>query len=176
MDVADGAILKDIEFASDQGLLNIHFQTFDGVTLPFDDHLFDAIFCRYAFHHLPLPSTTLKEIHRTLQKSGKFIFSDAVRSKVDTTDFINKFQDLKQDGHVRMATIGDLLKILRQHEFVLKDSFLSSISFDRDYNRSYGKLIDATDEKTLQAYGLSLEKNLIRLSLEIFNGLFEPSA
>ena len=176
VDVADTAIRRDTEFALDQGLSNIQFQTFDGVTLPFANGSFDGVFCRYAFHHLPLPLTTLAEIRRTLRNAGKFVFSDAVRSEVDNIDFINKFQSLKNDGHVRMETISDLLKIFEQNGFVLKDSFQTSISFDRAFNSSYGKLIDATPEKILRAYDLSIRDNEILLCFEIFNGLFEPAA
>ena len=176
VDVAAKAIRKDIKFSTDRGVSNIQFQTFNGVTLPFADGLFDGVFCRYAFHHLPLPLTTLSEIRRTLRKPGKFVFSDAVRSEVDNIDFINKFQSLKNDGHVRMDTISDLLKVFEQNGFVLKDSFQSSISFDRTFNSAYGKLIDVTPEQILKVYDLSIEDNKIQLCFEIFNGLFEPTA
>lgn len=175
VDVADKAIRRNTESALDQGLSNIQFQTFDGVTLSFADGSFDGVFCRYAFHHLPLPSTTLAEIRRTLRKAGKFVFSDAVRSEVDKIDFINKFQSLKNDGHVCMETISDLLKVFEQIGFVMKDSFQSSISFDRTFNSSYGKLIDATPEQTLRAYDLSIRDSEIQLCFKIFNGLFEPT-
>ncbi|MDJ0956776.1 MAG: methyltransferase domain-containing protein [Arenicellales bacterium] len=176
VDVAEKAIRRDTEVASDQGLSNLQFQTFDGITLPFADGLFDGVFCRYAFHHLPLPLTTLSEIHRTLREPGKFVFSDAVRSEVDSVDFINKFQSLKNDGHVRMATTNDLLQVFEQHGFILKDSFRSSIWFDRNLNSSYGKLIEATPEQVLRAYDLSIEGNEIRLRFEILNVLLVPAS
>ena len=175
VDVAEKAIRMDIKLALDQGLSNIQFQTFDGITLPFTDGLLDAVFCRYAFHHLPSPLTTLSEINRTLRKPGKFIFSDAVRSEVDNIDFINKFQSLKNDGHVRMVTTSDLLKTFEQNGFVLKESFQSSISFNRTLNNAYSKLIDATPTQILRAYDLSIEGNEIYLCFEIFNGLFESA-
>lgn len=176
VDIAEKAIRKNIEVAAGLAFSNIQFQPFDGVTLPFESDFFDGVFCRYAFHHFPVPKTTLAEIRRTLRKSGQFIFSDAVRSEVDDTDFINKFQDLKEDGHVRMLTINGLLKIFEQNGFLLKDSFPSSIAFDRPYNSSNRNLIDTTPEKTLRAYDLSVEGDKIRLSFEIFNGLFEAIA
>jgi ubiquinone/menaquinone biosynthesis C-methylase UbiE len=176
VDIAEKAIRKNIEVAVGLDMSNIWFQSFDGVTLPFESNFFDGIFCRYAFHHFPVPKTTLKEIRRTLRKSGQFIYSDAVRSEVDDTDFINRFQELKEDGHVSMLTISDTLKRFEKNGFLLKDSFTSSITFDRPYKGRNGKLIDTTPEKTLRAYDVSSEGDKIRLSFEIFNGVFESAA
>ena len=174
LDIAKQAIRKNIETASDQGISNIQFYTYDGINLPFKSDFFDAVFCRYAFHHFPVPIKTLKEIRRVLRSSGKFVFSDAIRSDIDGTDFINRFQDLKDDGHVNMATIGELLKTFEQSGFMLKDSFQSSISFDRACTKANRKLVNTTPKQTLRAYDLSVQGDNIRLRLDIFNGLFEP--
>lgn len=48
----------------------------DGLSLPFHDGQFDAVFCRGALHHIPSLEGALKEIHRVLKSGGKIILSE----------------------------------------------------------------------------------------------------
>ena len=172
LDIAPGAIKKNIEITEQQKLINIDYRVFDGVSLPFEDNCFSVVFCRYALHHFPLPHITLAEVARVLDKPGKFIVADAVRSSIDATDFINKFQELKNDGHVRMYTPDELKKMLAQHGFNLERSFGSSLSFDRASSKEYAELIDNTPEETRKSYNLSIYEGQISLTLPIFNAVF----
>ena len=172
LDIASGAIKKNIELAKQQGLVNVDYQVFDGVTLPFEENFFSTVFCRYALHHFPLPHTTLAEVGRVLDKSGKFIVADAVRCRNDASDFINKFQVLKNDGHVRMYATDELTKMFTQHGLMLERSFESSLSFDRASNQEYAELIADTSDEIKKAYHLSIVDGRIRLTLPIFNAVF----
>ncbi len=51
----------------------MEFLNYDGIMLPFADDHFDAAVCRYAFHHLPRPKTSLEELGRTVRESGKLV-------------------------------------------------------------------------------------------------------
>lgn len=172
LDIAEEAIAKNIQLAEQQRLLNIRFQVFNGLTLPFEKNSFTAIFCRYALHHFPLPQTTLAEIVRTLKKPGLVIIADAVKCSADESDFINKFQVLKNDGHVKFYPTTELVRMFEQHGLILQNSFESSLSFKRESNDEYRRLIDDTSAQTLKAYNLSTTPGHIGLTLPIFNGLF----
>lgn len=172
LDIAEGAIAKNIELAEQMKLRNIRFSVFDGITLPFEANRFSAVFCRYGLHHFPLLHTTLAEIDRTLQKTGKVIIADAVKSGSDDSDFINKFQHLKRDGHVRMYAKGELVRIFKRYGLLLEEVFESSLTFTRASTDEYEQLISTTCTPALAAYDLSTANGFIQLTLPIFNGVF----
>jgi ubiquinone/menaquinone biosynthesis C-methylase UbiE len=172
VDIAEKAIEQDVRNARQQGLSNVHFRVFDGVTLPFRDSYFDGAVCRYAFHHLPCPETTLEEMARTLRRGGKFVLADPVRHEDDETDFINRFQDLRRDGHVRIHRFGELVDLVGRHGFELIDWFRSSISFGRQRTREYDELLASTPARVHEGYALTIAGTEIRIAFSILNAAF----
>jgi ubiquinone/menaquinone biosynthesis C-methylase UbiE len=172
VDITTAAIGRNVENARRDGLSNVQFQTFDGVLLPFPDNHFSGVMCRYAFHHFPRPETSLKEIRRTLHAGGRFVLADATRSDDDDTDFINVFQVLKRDGHVKMYRAAELLSILGHHGFSLVDQFESSISFRRSRNVEYDRLLASTSARVREAYSVAICGEEVRLTFPILNVLF----
>jgi ubiquinone/menaquinone biosynthesis C-methylase UbiE len=172
VDIAEQAIEQDVKNAKQQGLSNVHFRAFDGVTLPFSDGYFDGAVCRYAFHHLPCPETTLGEMARTLRGEGRFVLADPVRREDDETDFINRFQELRRDGHVRMHRFGELIDLVSRHGFELIDSFSSSISFGRQRTQEYDGLLASTPTRIHEAYALTVAEEEIRMTFRILNAAF----
>jgi SAM-dependent methyltransferase len=47
-----------------------HFQTFDGVTMPFEDEQFDVVYCKQVLEHVRRPVALLGEIRRVLAPDG----------------------------------------------------------------------------------------------------------
>ena len=172
VDVAVQAIAQDLEQARTQGLSNVEFLGYDGIMLPFANDHFDAAVCRYAFHHLPRPDTSLDELRRTVRGSGKLVLSDAIRAEADDLDFINHFQEIKRDGHVRIHHRTDLIDLVCRHGFEVIEVFESSISFTRERGAAYDALLAATPERVLKAYSVVVEEQQIRLRLRILNAVF----
>jgi len=48
------------------------FVTFDGVTLPFSDDSFDAVYCKQVLEHVRAPAPLLAEVARVLRPGGLF--------------------------------------------------------------------------------------------------------
>lgn len=65
---------KSIKEASQKGLKNITFKSFDGAKIPFSDNEFDVVFTSMVFHHIEhtLHQGVLKEIYRVLKIGGRF--------------------------------------------------------------------------------------------------------
>ena len=140
-----------------------------GVTLPFPDDHFSGVMCRYAFHHFPRPETSLEEIGRTLRVGGKFVLADATRSDDDDTDFINAFQALKRDGHVRMYKGAELLSVLSHHGFGLVSQFKSAISFRQPRNAQSDRLLAATPNRVGETYSVAICGGEVQLTFPILN-------
>lgn len=173
LDIAERALQQTAEKAREKGLLNIRFQVFDGVSLPFTDGCLDGVICRYAFHHFPEYERMLNEISRIIHAGGRFVLSDPVKDELDTTDFLNSFQALKQDGHVKIHKINQLMDLVGRRSFELFGKFESTISFSRNRTAEYDKLIDATPSSVLDTYRIQKDEKEIRITLEIMNLLFQ---
>lgn len=172
VDIATQAIERDVEQATVQGLANADFQSYDGIALPFACDYFDAAICRYAFHHLPQPATTLDELGRTVRSGGRLVLADAIRDDADDVDFVNRFQEMKRDGHVRMHYGPDLIDLVSRHGFDLISRFESSIFFTRERTAEYDELLAVTPERVLQAYSLAVAEREMHLRFRILNALF----
>jgi ubiquinone/menaquinone biosynthesis C-methylase UbiE len=172
VDVAAQAIERDIEQARAQGLVNADFQRYDGIALPFADDRFDAAICRYAFHHLPQPETTLGELGRTVRSGRRLVLADAIRDDADDVDFVNRFQEMKRDGHVRMVRGTSLVDLVSRHGFDLIERFESSICFTRERTAAYDELLAMTPERVLQAYSLAVAESEMHLRFRVLNALF----
>jgi SAM-dependent methyltransferase len=48
------------------------FETFDGVTMPFQDGAFDLVYCKQVLEHVRRPEPLLAEVRRTLRPGGWF--------------------------------------------------------------------------------------------------------
>jgi SAM-dependent methyltransferase len=47
-----------------------HFETFDGVTIPFEDQSFDLVYCKQVLEHARHPAPLLAEVRRVLATGG----------------------------------------------------------------------------------------------------------
>jgi SAM-dependent methyltransferase len=52
--------------------IDARFETFDGVSIPFEDGSFDLIFCKQVLEHVRRPEPLLAEVHRVLAPGAYF--------------------------------------------------------------------------------------------------------
>lgn len=175
VDIADQAVARNAEKAAQQGLSNIDFRHTDGLGLDFPDATFNGVICRYAFHHFPQPSVILRDIRRILKDRGRLVLSDAITNDVDDEDFINKFQDLKQDGHVRMYKRHELATLLADSGFDCLESHMTSLTFSRALDTDYRSLLEETSPAVQDSYGLAVKGDEASLRLEILNAVFRKA-
>ncbi|MDP6588922.1 MAG: class I SAM-dependent methyltransferase [Alphaproteobacteria bacterium] len=174
-DIADQAISRNQAAAKEQGYANLEFILTDGRNIDFADAMFDGVCCRYALHHFPDINATLADVRRVLKPGASFTVADVVRHPNDDQDFINQFQALKPDGHVRMRTADALFDLLRRHGFAAAARFSSKISFTRQLNAAYRDLIDATPPEILALYDVEIAGGQAALTFDILNVRFVAS-
>lgn len=178
IDIADEIIAANIDRVREQGLTNITFRAYDGITLPGFGTQFDVVICRYALHHLPNPTDTLRQIRSLLKDTGRLVISDAVRNEHDREDFINRLQSLKKNGHVRMYTRSELIRMLRSCGFAEVDRFDSHVSFSPEQSSQCQDLLETASSEVKSRYAVEVSGDETRLRLDIFNVAFtkDPAA
>ena len=176
-DIAGKAISKNTELARDKGLVNVAFEVMDGIHLDVPAAAYDGVVCRYALHHMPDLRATLGDVNEALKDTGRFVIADAVMDEADDRDFINRFQALQPDGHVRTHPRNDLLALLGECGFRLLDLAMTSSSYTQPLNSDYRALIDATPPAILESYGIAVHGNEVSARLDILNAAFvKPSS
>jgi ubiquinone/menaquinone biosynthesis C-methylase UbiE len=133
----------------------------------------DAAISRYVFHHLPRPEISLAELGRTVRVNGRLVLADAIRHEADHVDFINHFQALKRDGHIRMHRRTDFINLVSRHGFDVVDTLESSISFSRERGPEYDALIAETPDTVLKTYSMQVEEQRMSLTFPILSVVFE---
>ncbi len=180
VDIAAAALAANAEKAGAAGLNNIHFEAVDGIGLPFGDGIglpfdeghFDAVVCRYALHHFPLLATTLADVHRVLVADGRLVVADAIRDETDEVDFVNRFQALQPDGHVRIYGREALLQICAAQGFALGGSHLTEIAFSRPLDAAHRALLAESAPEILTLYGIEMDRQTVSARLKVLNARF----
>jgi len=173
VDIADLAIATNLERVERARIPNLDFRTYSGTALPFDDASFAGVVSRYAFHHFPEPELSVSEIHRVLRQGGRAVLSDAVCLDTDTEDFINAFQRLKPDGHVRFYRSAELMGLFNRHGLRHVGGFTTRISYPRDVDSRYEELLGRSSAPTLQSYQVRVSGSQVSVSVEVANFLFQ---
>lgn len=169
IDIVATAVELNNQKANIEKYHHLNFIAYQGMGLPFDDRDFFGVVCRYAFHHFPNPTLATKEIARIVQKDGFCIIADPVPNQQDKTEFINRFANLKDDGHVRFHTGEEIESIFGGAGFKVDEQITSSITFPRKMKREYKRLIEQTPRGVLEAYQLRLEQDRVYVTVEVLN-------
>ncbi|MDO4491245.1 MAG: class I SAM-dependent methyltransferase [Lachnospiraceae bacterium] len=111
LDIVTETLKDNEQRAKEQGITNLSFVSYDGMTFPFEDQTFDLIVSRYALHHFPDIEYSLKEISRVLKKNGRFFLSDPRPNEDDETRFVDDYMQLKKDGHIKFYTRDEWMQL-----------------------------------------------------------------
>lgn len=92
---ATQAMLDEGKRAGDaEGASNLVFMRGDAARLPFADHTFDVVVCRYALHHFEEPAVPLAEMVRCLRPGGQLAVADLVAA--DSPDVAARQDELER--------------------------------------------------------------------------------
>jgi SAM-dependent methyltransferase len=175
IDVAEVAIARNIEKRGTEGASNVEFRSYSGTALPFEDASFDGVTSRYAFHHLPEPEVSVAEMSRVLRRGGRAVISDPVPFDEDTGGFIDDFQRLKPDGHVRFHRRTDLAELFAGCGLHKAAEFHTQTAYPRPMDRRYEELLKRTPRAILERYRVQVRDAQVFVTLDVGNTLFQKS-
>lgn len=170
LDIIEDTLKENQNKASTLHLTNLSYQSYNGITMPFEDHTFDIIVTRFALHHFSDITKTFQEIKRILKPGGIFFLSDPTTNEVDTTGFIDTFMQLKQDGHIHFYRKNEYEQLAKKAGFHLKDSFLTTLRFP-SISRTPGYLAmeGSVDTSLKDSYHITVEGNEVYVTVQVLN-------
>ena len=138
LDIVEKALAMNQDRAEKENISNILFRSYDGINFPFTDNEFDMLVSRYALHHFPDIHKSISEVSRVIKKGGYFFVSDPCPNTEDAERFVDKYMQLKKDGHIKFYTQEEWITIAGQKGLELVHSFDSSIRFPKKKDTAMG--------------------------------------
>ena len=105
IDLTARMIENATHLAAERGLVNVQFLVGDAVHMPFADHHFDLVTCRFAAHHFVDPDAAIREMSRVLKPGGLLLMVDHIApDEAQLDEYINRLDWLRDQSHVREWT------------------------------------------------------------------------
>ncbi|MBO4524343.1 MAG: class I SAM-dependent methyltransferase [Ruminococcus sp.] len=172
LDIVEKALDQNRHSAKLDGLSNISFFTYNGITFPFENRSFDMVVSRYALHHFPDISKSISEVSRVLTDNGYFFISDPTPNEEDIYGFVDEYMQVKTDGHIRFRSYSEWIAICKKSGFKFTDSFKSIIRFPRKYDKIYATIMNRYPKEIVNGYGIKTTKDEILITEQVNNILF----
>jgi ubiquinone/menaquinone biosynthesis C-methylase UbiE len=99
---------------------NVVFVEGDAARLPFLDHSFDVVVCRFALHHFAEPQIQVGEMRRVLKSGGRLAIADLVAHETEG-DEQNRLERLRDPAHERLLTRAELERLVGTDDVEIRD-------------------------------------------------------
>ncbi|WP_297423042.1 class I SAM-dependent methyltransferase [Clostridium sp.] len=172
LDIAVKTLIQNREKAYNMRLKNLNFVDYNGVKFPFENNVFDYVVTRYALHHFPNINKTFEEVSRVVKPGGVFFISDPTPNENDDIRFIDTYMQMKDDGHVKFYTKGELIELAEKYNFKFVNSFDSEIRFSSNRTRKYLSVANTIDKHILDSYKIDVINGETYITEQVMNLIF----
>lgn len=172
MDIVCNTIKRNTEKSIQKEIKNLSFISYDGETYPFNDNTLDTIIVRYALHHFPNIIDSFLEMYRVLKAGGKLIISDPTPNNNDNDGFVDKFMQMKLDGHIKFYSFKEYKNMLEEVGFQFLTQKGTIIRFPRKEPVKYKKLLEMSKEDIISGYNIEVTDEEIWITENVLNMVF----
>lgn len=169
LDIVGETLLRDLEEAKKEQIRNIEFIKYSGEELPFDNNSYDVVMSRYALHHFPDLQDTFHELYRILKPGGQFLFADPTPNDQDKGRFIDKYMQIKKDGHQKFYTKDEFIHMANQAGLVYETSAMTKIRFPRKRTIEVEELLHETLDSVKDLYKIEYSKEEVYITIDVLN-------
>lgn len=173
IDIVTDTLLRNKEIANEKNILNLEFIAYDGMKFPFSDNSIDCVVTRYALHHFPDIKNSFKEIYRVLKSRGKLIIADPTPNENDKNRFVDKFMQIKPDGHIKFYSLDEYKNMLENIGFRFISNEMTTICFPRKEVDKYIKLLSETENHIITDYNIQIKDGEIWITEQVLNMVFK---
>lgn len=174
LDIVNEALEANTKRAHDDGIDNLTFVSYDGISFPFDDGLYDVVVTRYSLHHFPQIEQSIGEVSRVLKSGGRLFISDPRPNECDGERFVDDYMRLKKDGHIKFYTKDEWIDICGRHGLILEGGFDSEIRFPKKKDTATGweKVLNEHSQDVISSYDLKETDTELYVTEQVNNLLF----
>lgn len=169
LDIVNETIDRNNLKAKEESLDNVNFISYSGMDFPFENNAFDVVVTRYALHHFPDISMTFGEISRVLKKGGQLFISDPTPNKDDDVGFVDKYMQVKPDGHIKFYREDEYIELSRKKGIQFENSFTSEIRFPRKHPERYMKVIEDHEDELVESYQVKVIGDEVYITEQVLN-------
>lgn len=175
LDIVEKTLSRNRLRAQADGLKNLHFVSYKGMTFPFADETFDFVISRYALHHFPKIYDSFQEISRVLKPEGRCFVADPAPNENDAERFVDAYMQMKKDGHIKFYTKQEWEEIGEAAGFHYIDGFENSIRFPKKRETAWGfeDILNRFDSDVIAGYNLKITDDEIWVTERVNNLLFQ---
>lgn len=120
-------------------------------------------------HHFPNLQDIFKEIARVLKHDGQLFISDPAPNDNDTRRFIDKFMQMKPDGHIKFYTQNEFINLAANVGLDFTNFFITEIRFPRKGADNYRELLKNYEQEVIDGYQIGIVKDEIFISEKVLN-------
>lgn len=110
IDISENMVRKAKEKLKNNASINVG----DSEHLPYEDEMFDVVYCNDSFHHYPNPKTVMAEVSRVLKPRGTFIIGDCWQPFLSRT-IMNIFMRFSNEGDVKIYSEREICSMLDEY-------------------------------------------------------------
>lgn len=172
LDIVTETMKRNKRKAYEEDIKNLSFISYDGINFPFLDNTIDTIITRYALHHFPDINHSFKEMYRIMKPNGSLIISDPTPNINDNCHFVDKFMQMKPDGHIKFYSLNEYKEMLEYIGFHFMSNKTTTIRFPRKEASSYSTIMDETDKDILSGYNIEIKGDEIWITENVLNMIY----
>lgn len=169
IDIVENTISRNNLLAKEKYFQNLEFISYGGEVFPFRNNCFDTIVSRYALHHFSNIDLCFRELSRVLKTKGQLFISDPTPNKMDKERFIDKYMQMKDDGHICFYSQDELMHKAKQFGFIMNNAIVTKIRFPRKEAFKYSEILNTTGPEILNAYQIEIIKEEIFITEDVLN-------
>lgn len=173
LDIAGKVMEQNQKKADEEKIDNLRFLAFDGIHYPAMEKI-RMITTRYAFHHFPDAAMVVRQWSDLLCDRGRVLVSDPIRNEQDRCRTIDRFMEIKGDGHIGFYTEGELKDLFVGYGMHFVQSEITSMCFPFPKKQEYLDLFGTLGEEEKAMYEMVEKDGVVWVGhIDVANLLFE---
>lgn len=146
LDLTLGMVEEARRLAGERGTSNVGFCLGDAEAVPFCDHAFEIVTCRFAAHHFPNLSRAFSEMARVATPGGGVIIEDTCAPEAPhLATLMNEWELRRDPSHVQDLPPSRLRAMMGQSGLTVEAATLTTVPQEFDsWTRRAGVLVEQT--------------------------------
>lgn len=116
IDLTPGMLRQARQLRRERGIENAGFDRGEAEDLPYANGIFDLVSCQFAFHHMPHPEASLREMIRVTRPAGRLLIVDSLGPEDPATRKLrDRIERLRDASHTNSLSAAGCLALFEKN-------------------------------------------------------------